>query len=1140
MSNSLSSVHQNDIQPQASQIISSRDAQHDLSHHPYEASGSPMGPLHKDQRVHGHLAVPDPPSSQPTSVDDALGPLDDAYFARKRAALRSQHKGKGRPRLNGSESSADHPSPSTRSDVGIQNYLRSAIGEIPTEILVRVFSYLDVISLAQVALVCSFWAAIVHDDATWRLAFATNFDVQGGDETLPTLRRTHKLSWKAEYVRRSDLLRRWRKSRTATILTDPRIGLLSGIAISLQHKFMLSTSVANGVASRSDPFTGKVAKGMVEALTGEGFVTSVSASAVDADGSRVVWGFESGNVCVSLLGRQGANPRGIIKTVSFPARDSHTGPVNDVALPFASKKGGVHAHNRSADRQGQRAARLGEAGQAFVTAGEDGTVRLWSIKLRAAVWVGEATQALFQEEEARLDDASEHNSLPRQPLSVPLEKVDYDPTGTIIAAARDGTVLCWHGFNMELLEKGSIAAGPILSPRHVAVFRPSKASLYAPADLVLEDEADRSEGRVSLLLRFKEDDGFWRHDISFGENLPMAPKFATCRFDAQGQGNITCLRADFDIGERTSASPLRSPFVRSASRRGAFDGDIPALILGPSAQELRTSEIKITLRERKFVCVGTGTGKVFVYPWDIKGAAKSIGGDQTWLHLSEPQTRCSPSFALEVGVFEVTALDFNAAFLLCGTSDGSVKVFNALTGQLVRTFADRAASRHPARMLAAGELTMSEALRFRVTQIITTEDAFVAIIGSHVLAWRCETAMRSTLRKAGKSSSGKSRHPLRRLDSKIQAQNDLEDEVMECTESVRSEAARTQAELRTQQYWQEVSTLDDMTEQEAFAYAMMLSRDQQEASGRTGHGGNGIIIDDEAELQAALDAIALSEARTGSPHEASEGASPDASFASSPGPSPGLQGVSSPRAWQILAHAGSAASNTTDLRSGAHSKVQTVQVPRSARRNAADSATRSAFAEGSALPEIGSPTEWPSVSPLSTSLRSSSMTSSVSAPRSFSASSPRNMPSPSSVPNSAGDTRCTSFANATTAATGAAGGGAGTDADRPSSSLGAWAAGNPIRQAAAMPSSRGVRIANSPSLLARDLQRQKQQQQYIGSSAPASLLPQNASPMRGSSSASPANGSMTLLVGVDGMDDDLRFAIELSLAEEKSRQQSQT
>jgi hypothetical protein len=94
------------------------------------------------------------------------------------------------------------------SDSSEERVLPSPIANLPLEILARVLANLDPASLLLCTAVCRTFAVVAKDDATWRLAFSFAFRIEDiGSRTTPILRRVDATSWKAEYTRRSELVR---------------------------------------------------------------------------------------------------------------------------------------------------------------------------------------------------------------------------------------------------------------------------------------------------------------------------------------------------------------------------------------------------------------------------------------------------------------------------------------------------------------------------------------------------------------------------------------------------------------------------------------------------------------------------------------------------------------------------------------------------------------------------------------------------------------------------------------------------------------------------------------------------------------------------------------------------------------------
>lgn len=92
---------------------------------------------------------------------------------------------------------------------------------------------------------------------------------------VSTIERGSKLTETSMLHPLSSRSRRWKKSRTATVLSDPRISTVEAFAFSREHHFMLSASVTYGVASRSDPFSGKVSSSCIILHLGGELLTPV-------------------------------------------------------------------------------------------------------------------------------------------------------------------------------------------------------------------------------------------------------------------------------------------------------------------------------------------------------------------------------------------------------------------------------------------------------------------------------------------------------------------------------------------------------------------------------------------------------------------------------------------------------------------------------------------------------------------------------------------------------------------------------------------------------------------------------------------------------------------------------------------------
>lgn len=1001
------------------------------------------------------------------------------------------------------------------------------IAVLPPELLARIFAHLDARSILQCAFVCRAFNAVVRDEATWRLAFSLNFGIESLEahqSTTPILRRVEPNSWKQEYMHRTDLIRRWRKARAPTVISDARVGVIHSIALSLPHNFMLSASLGHGVASRCDPFTGKVSKGYLDAsgqvhavglaaLAAEQGVLDISALCLEADATRIIWGFHSGAVAMTNLARQGTNPRGLIRGVQFSTRSSHIGPITDIAMPFGTGAGGAHSIERSPEKIRQRQAALGDASESFVTAGMDGNVKLWSPKKAVPLWTDIAhrnTQA----------SGPASRPVPVMRLAIHLE------SGTIVAATTNGHLTLWTNIDISALlslpasafeEQTTIEPTPTQMEgkramqkihdkviRHEFTVDANDIPTLLALDIELSGTHRDGKYEIARLLCFaKNESKFTRFTINL--NMTNASVIAD-HFVTPRKLQICCLRPDFDLSKATQRSST------STAGMVTLPGQDVANV------NLEQSNRPALFSERKYVCAGTNDGKLAIWDWEAE--AKDGEDIQAWS-------------CLDTHHMSITALDVTEHAIVIGSSDGTIKAFCPLSGRLIRTFNDRSATRHPARMLATGQLTDEEASRYHVGQIIAGKETIVACIGSQVLAWRAER-LRSNKSNAGKKVTSRTgRHAMGRLwDPMMQSMKEMERDIYETKQELQQEQEDRLANKQRLGARIELE-LDDMTEQEAFEYAMMLSRDEIEEEGRSGAVEDSIkfknAVPDE-DLQDALEQIALAESSAESGKLVSrsetddedgeiklEGSQDDMnrtngstsrSSTTSPHSSPFIHAFSSPpsRAWDILQNAGSSASR--NMRVGdANSKVQAVHVPRTARLSSFSTANSSRRPSNSSHPKptFGSPQDWPIFDPSS----------------SLGGKSPSRLDLGSPVPHptyaSFGNEQTRNGSNTSTPASTL------STAQSPSSSfqarspIGAWSQGSPsIRP---INSSRG---SNTPSALTSSRPSMK-------SRNGSNLARQEAEPQIKPGSTSGEED--------DQMDDDMRFAIELSLAEEQSRQE---
>ncbi|SNX86415.1 uncharacterized protein MEPE_05124 [Melanopsichium pennsylvanicum] len=759
--------------------------------------------------------------------------------------------------------------------------------ELAPEILMRIFAYLDPIALSRAAAVCRSWAMVARDDATWRAAFATYFSLEAAQahraqsieaSATPALRRLTNLSWRQEFQQRVDLLRQWRRSRTPTVLSTPRVDLIKKISLSKQHKVLISATDTYGVASRSNPWTGKVVKGYLDAegtANGAGngnpnveFSPNVTTLNMSSDASEIFWGFRSGEVGMTTMSKQGTNARGAIRSLRFTPRASHAGPVTSIAVPFASDSDGAHGPGRSPERLRQAIAAMGEVASTFVTAGFDGTVRMWSSNRSWPLWTASSSTKTSVSNAISSGTLSRNNAA----ASAPISALAYDAnTGIVAAGSTAGKIFVWTNIDVaallcippeatdpdhlandspepETLEAHSVflrlsrsirtttidmAPGDGLEVAVASIFIDPFSSLTPKGNTATPDGED-----CSLLVHHSGARVLLRHRIFADPNLPVE----TTILGAAIMDEITAIRPDFeprlpkpDPRSSSSQTPLTSVYASPILSSTTLSNRPPTLVLGQSVSESYDATSS-QYPERKFVCVGTISGSLFLFDYSSTGTPFSSTTQSEWQGITPPRfigtSQLLPSIAFTAHHTAITTLELTPLHIFVGTSDGTIKVFDSLAGDLIRTINDRTATKHPARMLANGELTQAEAARFRVTQIIADNECLVAAIGHQVLAFKAEPVMSKRAAAAAGYLKTKERGAGKKGvvgETKFALQVELKRDLRDTEAELEAENEERQSEYRKIRNRRGFE-LEGLSEQEALEYALMLSRDEEAAT----------------------------------------------------------------------------------------------------------------------------------------------------------------------------------------------------------------------------------------------------------------------------------------------------------------------
>ncbi|KAI0776625.1 ARP2/3 complex 16 kDa subunit (p16-Arc)-domain-containing protein [Trametes elegans] len=329
--------------------------------------------------------------------------------------------------------------------------------------------------------------------------------------------------------------------------------------------------------------------------------------------------------------------------------------------------------------------------------------------------------------------------------------------GTIAVALKSGAILLWTGFSS-------------LPPD------PSDGAVPEPREL-----------RVPAL------------------SLPIAAELSTF-VDAPSEISHLHIVPQQDCASLLVAHHLGPQFQRLTWTAA---GDLQRTLFGDPAGALIRTLFPVwasRLDEGAFVIAGDELGAISIFPWDANIP----------LPLSSSTTPVLPIHqftAHEDGA--VTALAWNPAILVSGSSRGTVRVWDSLTFAPLRVFSS------PAARPATG------AEWDGVSQIVLDRDTMMVSVGSRVMAWKAGPVGRhgkgKTVRSARSNGTAKWHQQLEMHRDIAESRRELEEEQVH--------TRRTFGREREQ-----LSTLAHLglSEVEAVEYVLMLSREEEEARSQPG------------------------------------------------------------------------------------------------------------------------------------------------------------------------------------------------------------------------------------------------------------------------------------------------------------------
>lgn len=433
---------------------------------------------------------------------------------------------------------------------------------------------------------------VIRQDSTWRAAFLYHFSLNEPLDKVPGNRLAAE-SWQAEFVARHALAQKWTKSKVSTITHDPRVGIISLIHadVALERHAttrsanwkpksskesnthgnapsMVSISIPRGVASRSDPFSGKVAKGgFIEGAPNPIFIAglggnldTVTTAAISKDGNAIAWGMANGSIHLSrtgLVGRyiHGQGQRATPPTPVGTPMDNHFGIVTSVCFV--------------------------EGSELMASAGLDGLIKLWD-PANGVVW---ASPDITQLSGGRTDDI--------EVLSASFSRLSNHLV-LLAAGTQAGFVFVW---TIDLKNRTTLDSRRI-DPVH------KQKDTTVPVELVRIDSS-----RSAILIQYHLDPCFYRVDWESDGDLKL------CQFGHQ-DGFVSSLTA------------LNCVFVEEPKKVGtaaaivSINGqDTPSTPAGESSDF--AAPLRKSFGAMSYVVAGDEQGRTFIWDWDSTSA---VGG----------------------------------------------------------------------------------------------------------------------------------------------------------------------------------------------------------------------------------------------------------------------------------------------------------------------------------------------------------------------------------------------------------------------------------------------------------------------------------------------------------------------------------
>lgn len=671
--------------------------------------------------------------------------------------------------------------------------------------------------------VCKAWYNLIKDDSCWQAAFQIYFGIkiQRYNESLNQWELNHQeaircfsqsqridpTSWKKEYLIRVNLLRKWKKSKLGTITHNPSIGTISQTFFGPPEATDLSTvSLKHGVMIKSDAWTGKALEEKLECnptnpLSQVDFLhIQPVCFSLRSDGNSVLWGMRNGELRISELER-GLGGGGRTRRIGRD-EDRHTSSITclkfiKVLKPILGNPSGLNGLKIPCDDRYE---------DFLVSCSANGDLKIWSTDQDVSRCLG----TIFLKTEESSNEVGSCISFNTS------EDRMYEHV--LAVGTTNGSVHYWT--NLSFFDQ--LTTNLFLNPKNykVIINRMEDGVLESVNYLAIDSWKTL---KPSILVQRGLKNYVKRHWISDhkfssdeGSNDDRFLKYGT---DLDAVGSLTCVAQDFRDPTQHTPKPFSSPSKPVSHLR-------PTKRWNPNSKRRcdgssrPSSELQSQYERSNRVIGGDNQGKTYIWSWRAEDA-------EALLASIKPPLLCLQDLGSLVTSISITPL-----LIAVGGEDGSTKVYDSLTGELLRVFRDKKTHKERSRLVDRNP-SVEEMVeindRFRVRSIGLGSDSIVIGVGELVMAWRIDRAKNI---KPKKVDSRGNKVPGRVVSKRTGSSSfrEIQDEVANTRERVRIESELKEKENRLMtRYHGEFS--EWMNEEEVFEYMKMISMEESLVSG---------------------------------------------------------------------------------------------------------------------------------------------------------------------------------------------------------------------------------------------------------------------------------------------------------------------